>query len=66
MAKPKPPSNLDNNTNLVSQNLSSQVPKPANYPQRKAIQPIQVEKKIGRNESCPCGSGKKYKKCHGN
>ena len=20
---------------------------------------------IGRNESCPCGSGKKYKKCHG-
>ncbi|WP_190600426.1 preprotein translocase subunit SecA [Candidatus Vesicomyidisocius sp. SY067_SCS001] len=23
------------------------------------------EKKVGRNESCPCGSGKKYKKCHG-
>jgi hypothetical protein len=22
-------------------------------------------KKIGRNDSCPCGSGKKYKKCHG-
>jgi len=22
-------------------------------------------KKIGRNESCPCGSGKKWKKCHG-
>ncbi|MQG66874.1 MAG: hypothetical protein FI704_07300 [SAR202 cluster bacterium] len=21
--------------------------------------------KIGRNEKCPCGSGKKYKKCHG-
>ncbi len=21
--------------------------------------------KIGRNELCPCGSGKKYKKCHG-
>ncbi|NJN77681.1 MAG: hypothetical protein HC803_04585 [Saprospiraceae bacterium] len=21
--------------------------------------------KIGRNEPCPCGSGKKYKKCHG-
>ena len=28
-------------------------------------QPMQVEKKIGRNEPCPCGSGKKYKKCHG-
>ena len=22
-------------------------------------------RKVGRNESCPCGSGKKYKKCHG-
>ncbi|MEG1863931.1 MAG: preprotein translocase subunit SecA [Alistipes sp.] len=27
--------------------------------------PIQVEKKIGRNDLCPCGSGKKYKNCHG-
>ena len=27
--------------------------------------PIRVEKKIGRNEPCPCGSGKKYKECHG-
>ncbi len=24
------------------------------------------EEKVGRNEPCPCGSGKKYKKCHGN
>nr|WP_305811744.1 SEC-C metal-binding domain-containing protein [Photobacterium leiognathi] len=23
------------------------------------------KRKIGRNEPCPCGSGKKYKKCHG-
>jgi preprotein translocase subunit SecA len=28
-------------------------------------QPIRVEKKIGRNEPCPCGSGKKFKNCHG-
>ncbi|MCL2132701.1 MAG: SEC-C metal-binding domain-containing protein, partial [Lentimicrobiaceae bacterium] len=28
-------------------------------------QPIRVEKKTGRNEPCPCGSGKKYKNCHG-
>ncbi len=28
-------------------------------------QPIKVEKQIGRNEPCPCGSGKKYKQCHG-
>ncbi len=32
--------------------------------QRKA-EPIRVEKKVGRNEPCPCGSGKKYKQCHG-
>ena len=28
-------------------------------------QPVKVEKKVGRNEPCPCGSGKKYKACHG-
>jgi SEC-C motif-containing protein len=27
--------------------------------------PIKKDKKIGRNEPCPCGSGKKYKKCCG-
>ncbi len=27
--------------------------------------PVHSEKKTGRNEPCPCGSGKKYKKCHG-
>jgi preprotein translocase subunit SecA len=26
---------------------------------------VRVGKKIGRNEACPCGSGKKYKQCHG-
>lgn len=30
------------------------------------VQPIHKEKKeIGRNDPCPCGSGKKYKKCCG-
>lgn len=28
-------------------------------------QPIRVAEKVGRNDPCPCGSGKKYKKCHG-
>jgi preprotein translocase subunit SecA len=28
-------------------------------------QPVKVEEKIGRNDPCPCGSGKKYKQCHG-
>lgn len=27
--------------------------------------PVIAEDKIGRNEPCPCGSGKKYKQCHG-
>ena len=27
--------------------------------------PLHVEKKVGRNDPCPCGSGKKYKQCHG-
>jgi len=30
-----------------------------------AVVPIRQEPKIGRNEPCPCGSGKKYKHCHG-
>jgi len=28
-------------------------------------QPVRAEKKVGRNDPCPCGSGKKYKNCHG-
>ena len=28
-------------------------------------EPVKAEPKIGRNEPCPCGSGKKFKNCHG-
>ncbi len=28
-------------------------------------QPMQSQPEVGRNDPCPCGSGKKYKKCHG-
>ncbi|WP_163654997.1 preprotein translocase subunit SecA [Listeria sp. PSOL-1] len=28
-------------------------------------QPVRADKQIGRNDLCPCGSGKKYKNCHG-
>jgi len=28
-------------------------------------EPVRVDKKVGRNDLCPCGSGKKYKHCHG-
>ncbi len=27
--------------------------------------PVRAQEKVGRNDPCPCGSGKKYKKCHG-
>ena len=36
----------------------SEVPKPK-------AQPVRAEQKVGRNDQCPCGSGKKYKNCHG-
>jgi preprotein translocase subunit SecA len=29
------------------------------------LQPVHVGEKVGRNDPCPCGSGKKYKQCHG-
>ncbi|MDL2282594.1 preprotein translocase subunit SecA, partial [Parabacteroides sp. OttesenSCG-928-G06] len=33
--------------------------------QQQKLEPIRSEKKVGRNDLCPCGSGKKYKSCHG-
>jgi preprotein translocase subunit SecA len=38
---------------------------PVGPQQRIAMEPVRVEKQTGRNEPCPCGSGKKYKNCHG-
>ena len=35
------------------------------YKEQKNAHTIRKEKKIGRNDPCPCGSGKKYKKCCG-
>ena len=37
----------------------------SNTQQKQRPQPVKVEKKVGRNELCPCGSGKKFKNCHG-
>ena len=35
-------------------------------PQEQAVEPIRnFGSRVGRNDPCPCGSGKKYKKCHG-
>ena len=36
-----------------------------NAQQKPKVQPIRVEAKIGRYDPCPCGSGKKFKSCHG-
>ena len=37
----------------------------ASEPQQAKRTPIRAAQKVGRNDPCPCGSGKKYKKCHG-
>ncbi len=37
----------------------------ANYGDGSAQAPAKSDKKVGRNDPCPCGSGKKYKNCHG-
>ena len=36
-----------------------------NSSEPKSNAPVRVEKRVGRNDPCPCGSGKKYKNCHG-
>jgi preprotein translocase subunit SecA len=33
--------------------------------EQKTNTPVKVDKQVGRNDPCPCGSGKKYKQCHG-
>jgi len=42
-----------------------QAPQPAAAPQPKQEPVVSHEEKVGRNDPCPCGSGKKYKKCCG-
>jgi preprotein translocase subunit SecA len=43
--------------------ISSNRPEGPSEP--KHVQPVRVEKRVGRNDPCPCGSGKKFKACHG-
>jgi len=49
--------------NARLERLTHDTPRPANL--RQAIEASTKRSKIGRNDSCPCGSGRKYKKCHG-
>ena len=48
-------------------NLNIVVPTEKNEKKKKEKSEEKNEfKKVGRNEKCPCGSGKKFKHCHGN
>ncbi|MEO8020157.1 MAG: preprotein translocase subunit SecA [Pseudomonadota bacterium] len=38
---------------------------PSQVPQQPAQRPVRAAPKVGRNQPCPCGSGKKFKNCHG-
>ena len=61
IAPPKPEANLKTGRDEIGTPRQPGVP---NTEQEKPM-PVKVEDKIGRNDPCPCGSGKKYKNCHG-
>jgi preprotein translocase subunit SecA len=44
---------------------SSDGPTNGNPAKQKTASPVRKQESVGRNDPCPCGSGKKYKKCHG-
>ena len=49
----------------MSQLQTSRTDLVTNGGESKSNMPVHVEKQVGRNDPCPCGSGKKYKNCHG-
>ena len=49
----------------MSQMQTSRTDLVTNGGEPKSNAPVRVEKQVGRNDPCPCGSGKKYKNCHG-
>ena len=49
----------------MSQMNTSRTDLVTNGGEPKSKMPVHVEKQIGRNDPCPCGSGKKFKNCHG-
>ena len=59
--------NIRENQNIQTsrQGFIQENQSPGGRPKREPLAPIKKEKKINRNDPCPCGSGKKYKKCHG-
>ena len=53
----------DNEFDRSAQQQQQAIDSSRQQPQKQM--PVHVEKKVGRNDPCPCGSGKKYKNCHG-
>ena len=51
-----------NSSSFENENYGANEEDLMNPPKR---EPIRVENRVGRNDPCPCGSGKKYKNCHG-
>ena len=49
----------------MSQMQTSRTDLVTNGGEQKSKMPVHVEKQVGRNDPCPCGSGKKFKNCHG-
>ena len=58
---PRRPQYTESRTDLVDSNQQAAANQDTREPQKQ--QPIHVDKLPGRNDPCPCGSGKKYKKC---
>lgn len=57
---------METKQNTTNIGLSVPAPKAAVIDQRPGKpQPVSVGEKVGRNDPCPCGSGKKFKNCHG-
>ena len=57
-------SNIQNNKEQEARRAAAQ--SAGAPPERRVVETIvRQEDKIGRNDPCPCGSGKKYKSCHG-
>ena len=51
--------------NEAEQMQTSRTDLVTNSGEQKSKMPVHVEKQVGRNDPCPCGSGKKFKNCHG-
>jgi preprotein translocase subunit SecA len=49
----------------ASSGARGNIGQPDGPPAPPKVQPVRAEHKVGRNDPCPCGSGKKFKNCHG-